>query len=132
MKKLFSVVLILVLVLGAIISVGARANTDEAKYYYSVAFKSNEIPGDFNEVIANYGAEVIYSVPEVGFVQVQGKVDFLSKIKGMKSIQAANPSLIWETPEGKRVDIREEIVEDVRNEINNSYTERYCGIDNGI
>ena len=125
MKKLLCVVLTLALVIGAISSVGARANADEADYYYSVVFKSNEIPGDFNEEIANYGAKAIYSVPEVGFVQIQGKVDFLSKIKDMKGIQAANPSLQWTMPEGKRIDAREEMVEAAGNEINNSYTERY-------
>jgi subtilisin family serine protease len=106
MKKVLCLVLICILAIGTVTSAAAKSAPGKAStavYRYSVLFNSNAVPADFEAAIAKFGAKMISSVPEIGFVQVEGKADFLSKIKGLSTVQTANPALTWELPKGGRI-----------------------------
>lgn len=92
MKKIWlSILLSISLILTMfIIPTGAAA---QAKTY-AIAFKQ-QIPDDYTTVIANAGGKVLRVMPEIAGLEVQSdNPNFLSNLKAVKDIQAANVELV--------------------------------------
>lgn len=99
MKKFFSVLVSLVLMLSFLPTVFATSASD----YYSILFNQNSIPTNFQKQIKDLGGEVVYTVPEIGFAQVKASTTVFSKIKGLSGVSVANPSISWSLPESQRI-----------------------------
>lgn len=109
MKRIFGLVLSLVLLMG-LLSPGLAQTTEEnTDTYFSVLFSSNNIPADFSDQVAGLGGEVVYAVPEIGFAQVKASSSDFTALKGLSSVQAANPSLNWEVPETEQIELEGEV-----------------------
>ncbi len=103
MKKVFVVVISLVLLLSLLPSVyGAGVSSGEA-HRYSVLFNQNSIPTDFEQQVKRLGGEVVYSVPEIGFAQVLAPAPSFSKLKDIAGVRASNPSVTWNVPKSQRI-----------------------------
>ncbi|WP_085506587.1 S8 family peptidase [Thalassobacillus devorans] len=102
MKKFLAVLFSFVLVLSLVPSLYS-AEASKKMDYYSVLFSSESIPADFNKNLKDIGGEIAYSVPEIGFVQVKAPETAFSKLKGLKGVSAANPSISWSLPEAERI-----------------------------
>lgn len=114
MKRFFTFILTFVmLTVITFAGVGARANAavQDNNGYYSVVFNSNTIPAEFNKQLISLGGEIVYSVPEIGFVQIKCNSNSLSKIKQLSYVNAITPSLKWSLPEVQRVEMDEELLE---------------------
>lgn len=114
MKRFLSFLLTFVML--AVITftgVGTKVNAviQDSSTYYSVVFNSNNIPQEFSKEIKSLGGEIVYSVPEVGFVQIKCNSNALSKIQKLSYVNAITPSLKWSLPEIQRVDMDEELLE---------------------
>ncbi|WP_170008502.1 S8 family peptidase [Bacillus fonticola] len=103
MKKLFAIVVSFVLLMSYLPVVNGVSATTQAEYY-SVLFNTNNIPEDFDEQVKSLGGEVVYSVPEIGFVQVKASPSSFSELKGMGGVSAANPSISWNLPESEKIE----------------------------
>lgn len=101
MKRLMTIVAGLALLIGLLPSVSAA---DTQVEYYSVLFNGNSIPADFDEKVRDLGGEVVYEVPEIGFVQVKAPTAALSQLQGLSGVSLANPSISWNLPESVRID----------------------------
>lgn len=101
MRKLFAVVMSLVLVMGVFSPSMVGAAEDTTKFTV-VMKKDNKKATD---AIEDLGGEVVYEVPEIGLYQVEAPADFAKKAKGVKAIKAANPSLTFELPETKSIEL---------------------------
>lgn len=66
--------------------------------------KENKITKEFKDELTKLGVEIAYEVPEIGFLQVKATGDEYKKIKGIKKVQAVNPSINWHTPQEIRID----------------------------
>lgn len=84
------------------ITVAGESNEEE---YFSVVLKNNAKVQQFMKELEATGAEIVYEVPEIGYYQVKGKANDLKKIKGFKSVTAANHSFSWSVPEQVRIDL---------------------------
>jgi lantibiotic leader peptide-processing serine protease len=105
MKRYFSILASIVLLFSLLPSVyGATTSTSTSTDLYSVLFKTESIPANFQKEVKAIGGEVVYSVPEIGFVQVKAPTSSFSKLKGLAGVTAANPSLSWNLPESKRIE----------------------------
>lgn len=92
MKKIWlSILLSISLILTMfIIPAGAAAQVKT----YAIAFKQ-QIPDDYTTVIANAGGKVLRVMPELAGLEVQSdNPNFLSNLKAVKDIQAANVELV--------------------------------------
>jgi lantibiotic leader peptide-processing serine protease len=103
MKRYFSILASIVLLFGLLPSVYG-ATTTTSTDLYSVLFKTESIPATFQKDVKALGGEVVYSVPEIGFVQVKAPTSSFSKLKGLGGVSAANPSLTWNLPESQRIE----------------------------
>lgn len=103
MKKLFAMVLSLVLVFGLLPSVYGAAPSKQ-KVIYSVLFNMESIPAHFEKQINEMGGKLVYAVPEIGFVQVEAPVSVFSELKGLAGVSAANPSISWNLPESEQIE----------------------------
>jgi len=102
MRRLFKLLVGLALVISFLpFTLTAQASEQEA--YYSVLFNKNSIPKDFETEIQSLGGEVVYSVPEIGYVQVKAPTTALSAVKGLNGVSAANPSISWSLPQTQRI-----------------------------
>ncbi|MEH7386014.1 S8 family serine peptidase [Bacillus sp. JJ1521] len=102
MKKVFSVLLSVALLLCFLPSVSAAGKTSQTEYY-SVLFNKNSIPANFAKEVGKLGGEVVYEVPEIGFAQVKASTASFSKLKGIAGVSATNPSISWNLPESKQI-----------------------------
>ena len=110
MKRILSLVLTFVMLVGLSTFGNGQTTKAEGKVcYYSVAFSGNDIPSDFQKILKANGGEIVYSVPQVGFVQIKGNSNLLNKVKGLSSVQMINPSIKWTLPESKRFDVDENV-----------------------
>lgn len=103
MKKFVSVFLSVVLFLSFIPAAFGAQTGKSAEKYYSVLFKKNSIPANFQEQMASLGGEVVYTVPEIGFAQVKASSSSFTGIKGLADVSAANPSLSWSVPKSEKI-----------------------------
>ncbi len=99
MRKFFSVLMSVALLLGVVTPTIAGAN--EAKTTFTVVLKKNNHKA--TDAIEELGGEIVYEVPEIGLYQVEASSDFAKKAKGVNAIQAANPSLTFEVPNVKTI-----------------------------
>jgi len=110
MKKILSFSLAFVMLM-TLITLGngqtTKVSAEGKTYYYSVAFNNNNIPSDFQKYVKENGGEVVYSIPEVGFVQIKGNSSIFNKVKGLSSVEMINPSIEWKLPETQRYDAEE-------------------------
>ncbi len=107
MKKFIKLVVGLALILSFLPStLMVEANTQ--KDYYSILFKNNSIPQDFKGELDSLGGEIVYSVPEIGYVQVKAPKAAFAKVKGLNGVSAANPSITWSLPQSQK--IKEDVV----------------------
>lgn len=98
MLKGITYLLVLVAFVIVIISPNmSQAAVQKSTFYYSVLF-NNDIPRDFAAKLATYGGEVVYNVPEIGFVQVKGNSNLFSALKGFSSVNSVSPSVSWSMP----------------------------------
>lgn len=104
MKKLFILFLTLILVVGITLP-SLAASKDEN--YYSVLFKKDEIPEDFEDFIEESEGEVVYTVPEIGFAEVKGEESIINEIKSLRSVDTVNPAINWSIPKAKKLDMEE-------------------------
>lgn len=102
MKKSLAILFSVVLLFSFLPSV-KMAKADGAEKFYSVLFNSESIPAGFEEKVNELGGKIVYSVPEIGFVQVKAPVSSFSKIKGLSGVSAANPSIKWSLPKSERI-----------------------------
>lgn len=102
MKKFLAVMFSFALVFSLVPSLNG-AEASKKVDYYSVLFNSESIPEDFNKELKDMGGEIAYSVPEIGFVQVKASESAFSKLKGLKEVSAANPTISWNLPESERI-----------------------------
>jgi lantibiotic leader peptide-processing serine protease len=102
MKKTFAIVLSLMLLFGLLPSVYGASGNGKVDYY-SVLFKSESIPTNFEKQVNALGGELVYSVPEIGFVQVKAPSSSFSKLKGIAGVSTASPSLSWSLPKAEKV-----------------------------
>lgn len=118
MKRIFSLALAFVMLIG-LATLGnnqtTKAAVDGKTYYYSVAFNNNNIPSDFENYVKVNGGEVVYTVPEVGFVQIKGDSSIFNKVKGLTSVEMINPSIKWTLPKTQRYDMKETLEENTAN-----------------
>ncbi|WP_286229739.1 S8 family peptidase [Neobacillus mesonae] len=106
MKKFSAVIFSIILLLSFLPAASAAeakgaagTNTD----YYSVLFKQNSMPAGFEKQVKNLGGEVVYQVPEIGFVQVKAPTNAFSKLRGLSGVSTANPSISWKLPKSKKI-----------------------------
>jgi lantibiotic leader peptide-processing serine protease len=100
MKKIYSILVSLILVLSFLPAALATSATD----YYSVLFNQNSIPSTFAKQVKALGGEVVYTVPEIGFAQVKAPTASFTKIKGISGVSAANPAVSWDVPESQKIE----------------------------
>ena len=116
MKRILSLTLAFVMLIG-LMTLGngqiTKAAVDGQTYYYSVAFNNNNIPASFENYVKANGGEIVYSVPEVGFVQIKGTTSVFNKVKGLSSVEMINPSIKWTLPESKRFDLEKDSDENI-------------------
>lgn len=124
MKKLLFVIVSMLLLVGISTVTQAKDVAEQGSRNYSVVFKSDEIPSDFNEQIEKLGAEVVYSVPEVGFVQIKGNADLLAQVKELKSVQVINPALSWSFPESQKINLANEEVSELPIQTESNFIDR--------
>ncbi len=103
MKKLFAIVLSIALLFSFLPGVSGAGSSTEMGYY-SVLFNTNSIPADFEKQVEDLGGEVVYAVPEIGFVQVKALASSFSSLKRLPGVSMANPSISWTLPEEQRID----------------------------
>ncbi|GHH97406.1 S8 family peptidase [Neobacillus kokaensis] len=106
MKKfsavLFSIILLLSF-LPAASAAGVKGTAGAKTDYYSVLFKQNSIPAGFEKQVKSLGGEVVYQVPEIGFVQVMAPTKSFRKLRGLSSVSLANPSISWKLPKSQKI-----------------------------
>ncbi len=79
------------------------AATDTKDGYYSVLFNQKSVPASFENQVKSLGGEIVYSVPQIGFVQVKAPTTSFNKLRGLAGLNVANPSLSWSVPESLRI-----------------------------
>ncbi|GAA0318990.1 S8 family serine peptidase [Bacillus carboniphilus] len=105
MKRIFAVFVSVVLLLTFLPAASGATGTSSTDYY-SVVFNGNSIPADFEEKVSSLGGEVVYTVPEIGYVQVKAPTSSFSQLKGMAGVSAANPSISWNLPESQKIELQ--------------------------
>ncbi len=98
MKRVSVLLLLVAFVTGIILPNMACADGQDNNYRYSILFNENIIPDDFSVKLAAYEGEVVYSVPEIGFAQVQGDYKIFSELKNLPSVNLSSPSVFWSIP----------------------------------
>lgn len=102
MKRIVAILFSVMLVLSMFpATMGAKTATKDT--YYSVVFNGNNIPANFEKQLKSLGGEVVYSVPQIGFVQVKATSDSFLRLRGMSGVRAANHSMNWAVPESARI-----------------------------
>ncbi|MHB8917217.1 MAG: S8 family serine peptidase [Desulfocucumaceae bacterium] len=91
-KLLFFSIIFLLLSAPATVSGGPPAVN------FTVLFKSERIPQDASAIIEKLGGKIVYSIPEIGVVQVQAPAGFAKAALGNELIQTATPSLVEKLP----------------------------------
>ncbi|MDD3653575.1 MAG: S8 family serine peptidase [Desulfotomaculaceae bacterium] len=94
------ITLCLALALGVFMLLPGTASgaTTENIHSYSVLFNENAIPGHFKTSIESMGGKIVYSVPEIGFAQVNSNNNILFDLKSLSSVKSVNPSISWPAP----------------------------------
>ncbi|SFG22018.1 Serine protease, subtilisin family [Desulfotomaculum arcticum] len=101
MKRIITLFLSVAFVIGMILPNMACAGIQENTCCYSVLFNENKIPNDFNAKLAACAGEITYTVPEIGFAQVNGDYKIFSELKSLPSVSLINPSVSWSMPKVK-------------------------------
>lgn len=100
MKKVLTVLLSVMLILGFVLPVqAADGQTNEETIPFTVVFKNSTLPGNMDKVIEDLGGELVYEIPEIGVVQVEAPASFAKHAMKHSSIQVASPSLVEKIPE---------------------------------
>ncbi|TFB24400.1 peptidase S8 [Filobacillus milosensis] len=107
MKKFLGIFLSLVVILG--LASPSFGGEKEETINYTVVFKQSQLPSNADRVIEELGGTIVYEVPEIGLVQVEAPADFAKKAIGSSAITAANPSMTFELPEGKTIEMDEQL-----------------------
>ncbi|WP_216830407.1 S8 family peptidase [Alkalihalobacterium elongatum] len=102
MKKIFTMLLCFVLMMS-VFPAAMGAATDTKDGYYSVLFNQKSVPASFENQVKSLGGEIVYSVPQIGFVQVKAPTTSFNKLRGLAGLNVANPSLSWSVPESLRI-----------------------------
>lgn len=103
MKKVLAIVLSLVMMFGVFSTSTTASPSKGEEKYYSVVFNDNNIPSNFEDKLTSYGGEIVYEVPEIGFIQIKGNSSLLNKVKGLQEVRAINPSIQWSLPETNEI-----------------------------
>lgn len=98
MKK-FIAFLVMCIFCGYFFPADARAESPLNKQRYSILFEDHAVPRSFEEQVKRAGGELIYTVSEIGFAQVEAPSEVFGKLKGLPGISAANPAIAWSLPE---------------------------------
>ncbi len=93
----------LVVILG--IASPNMGNAEEDTTKFTVVFKDSSISKDAKKIIKDLGGKIIYEVPEIGLVQVEAPVGFAKNAINKSSIVAANPSLTYDLPNTKTIEL---------------------------
>jgi subtilisin family serine protease len=94
-----------ILVVGAVLAFGmlmpsfGYAETSSNAKYYSVLFKQNAIPADFQSQLQKVGATLVDSVPQIGFAEVKADSSMLAKLQGIANVDLVSPSIAWSLPD---------------------------------
>jgi subtilisin family serine protease len=94
-----------ILVIGAVLAFGmlmpslGYAETSSNAKYYSVLFKQNAIPADFESQLKMVGATLVDSVPQIGFAEVKADSSMLAKLQGIANVDIVSPSIAWNLPD---------------------------------
>ncbi|MBM7661743.1 subtilisin family serine protease [Bacillus mesophilus] len=103
MKKYLFKLLCVVLIVGLAMPAAAATQQSEEEILFTVVFKGQSSPKNAEKVISDLGGEIVYSVPEIGVVQVKAPANFAKKAIGSSAVSAANPSLLFQLPEVKSI-----------------------------
>jgi lantibiotic leader peptide-processing serine protease len=122
LKAFKKYILVFILPLCLIISTASPSLASEVfnskKTYFSVLFQANAIPTDFESEMERIGGEVIYTVPEIGFAQVRLDNQSFYKLKNLKSVYVASPSISWTLPEVERIQLSDQEIDTMKEEQN--------------
>jgi subtilisin family serine protease len=103
MKKLIALIFGFALIFNLLPPAFAAEPASSKEQRFSVLFNENRIPENFQNQLKSAGGEIIYSVPEIGFVQVKAPSGSMKKIMGISDVQAVNPSISWNIPQQQRI-----------------------------
>ncbi|MDB4866114.1 MAG: in-like serine protease [Cohnella sp.] len=92
-----------VLAFGMLLPGLGHAATSSSAMRFSVLFKQNAIPADFQSQLNKVGATLVDSVPEIGFAEVKADSSTLSKLQGIANVDEVSPSIAWKLPESHTV-----------------------------
>ncbi|QHE53685.1 S8 family serine peptidase [Pontibacillus sp. HMF3514] len=103
MKKFLAVLMSLVVILG--MASPSMGSAEEGTTKFTVVFKDSSISENAKQAIKDLGGTIIYKVPEIGLVQVEAPVGFAKNAINNSLIVAANPSLTYELPNTKSIEL---------------------------
>ncbi len=106
MKKVLSLVVVLTMLLGLMLPTGAVFANVEMKSY-SVLFTESSLPATLEQDLEAMGAELVQSVPQIGFAQVRAPKSSIKALKGLAGVQVVNPSIKWALPQAERIQVTE-------------------------
>jgi lantibiotic leader peptide-processing serine protease len=88
-----------VLAFGMILPNLGYAETTSNATYYSVLFKQNAIPADFQTQLNKAGATLVDSVAQIGFAEVKADSSMLTKLQGITNVDLVSPTIVWKLPD---------------------------------
>ncbi|MCM3444134.1 S8 family serine peptidase (plasmid) [Metabacillus halosaccharovorans] len=83
-----------------------KAFAIEKEGNYSILLNDFNISLSVKDELKKTGAEIVYEVPEIGFLQVKATNSEFSDIKMLSQVSSANPSISWEIPESEKVKVK--------------------------
>ena len=69
--------------------------------HFTVVFKNDQLPLNASQLIGEMGGKIVYSIPEIGVVQVQAPANFAQTALGKDFILSSTPSAFEKTPSMK-------------------------------
>jgi lantibiotic leader peptide-processing serine protease len=103
MKKISIILLALCLILTTALQAKPVKALSSETIDFTIAFRDEKLPSNASKIIRDLGGEIVYSVPEIGVVQVKAPANFAKLAARNTAILAANPALKYELPLVKTV-----------------------------
>ncbi|TJY41162.1 peptidase S8 [Cohnella pontilimi] len=88
-----------VLALGMVMPSFGYAQPSSSAKHFSLLFKQNAIPADFQSQLNKVGATLVDSIPEIGFAEVQADSSALTKLQSLANVDLVSPSIEWSLPD---------------------------------
>lgn len=105
MKKVLACLLSVCLMLCTTLSYNNVKAETKDKINFTVVFKSEKLPADAENIIQELGGEIVYSVPEIGVIEVKGPSNFAKIALKNGNIIAATPSMEYQLPKEKQIEL---------------------------